>query len=102
MGGDLGPAILAGAPEQFRAAVEPMIGKIVVGIHQAFSLAVGEVFFVGVFTTLAALVVAALFMKQLPLRKTIGPRPAGAAGAEAAVGADLLEEGVLEENPPVD
>ena len=101
-GVDLGQSILAGIPEQFRAAVEPMIGKIVFGIHQAFSLAVGEVFFVGVFTTLAALVVTVLFMKQLPLRKTMGPRPAGAAGAEAAVGADLLEEGVIEENPPVD
>ncbi len=102
VGKDLGATILAGAPEQFRTALEPMIGKIVFGIHQAYSLAVGEVFFVGVFTTLAALLVTALFMKQLPLRKTMGPRPAGAAGAEAAVGADLLEEGVLEENPPVD
>jgi EmrB/QacA subfamily drug resistance transporter len=101
-GVDLGQTILAGLPEQFRAAVEPMIPKIVSGIHQAFSIAVGEVFFVGVFTTIAALVVVTLFMKQLPLRKTMGPRPVGASGAEAAVGADLLEEGVVEENPPVD
>jgi EmrB/QacA subfamily drug resistance transporter len=102
VGSDLGAQILAGVPEQFRAAVEPMIGQIVIGIHQAFSLAVGEVFFVGVFTTLAALVVTVLFMKQIPLRKTMGPRPAGAAGAEAAVGADLLEEGVVEANPVID
>jgi EmrB/QacA subfamily drug resistance transporter len=102
VGVDLGQSILAGIPEQLRAAVEPMIPKIVFGIHQAFSLAVGEVFFVGVFSTLAALVVVTLFMKQIPLRQTMAARPVGAAGAEAAVGADLLEEGVVEENPVVD
>jgi EmrB/QacA subfamily drug resistance transporter len=102
VGVDLGAQILAGIPEQFRAVVEPMIPKIVYGIHQAFSLAVGEVFFVGVFTTLAALFVTVLFMRQIPLRQTMAPRPAGAAGAEAAVSADFFEEGVLEENPPVD
>jgi EmrB/QacA subfamily drug resistance transporter len=102
VGVDLGQTILAGVPEPFRAAVEPMIPAIISGIQQAFSIAVGEVFFVGVFSTLAALIVVALFMKQVPLRKTMGPRPVGAAGAEAAVGADLLEEGVVEENPVVD
>ena len=100
VGVDLGQGILAGIPEPVRGMVAPFINDIVFGIHQAFSLAASNVFLIGVFTTVGALVAAA-FMKELPLRKTMGPRRPGVAGAEAAVGADLLEEGVLEEDPPV-
>jgi EmrB/QacA subfamily drug resistance transporter len=102
VGVDLGQAILAQVPAQAQAVVAPFIDKIVFGIHQAFSIAVGQVFFLGVFSALAALAVVTLFMQEIPLRKTMGARVAGAAGAEAAVGADLLEEGVLEELPAVD
>jgi len=91
VGSDLGASILAGIPEQFRAIAEPLIPKIVFGIHQAFSLAVSEVFLIGVGTTVAALL-AASFMRELPLRKTFGTKPVGSVGAEAAVGADLFDE----------
>ncbi|HET7686453.1 MAG TPA: MDR family MFS transporter [Candidatus Limnocylindria bacterium] len=52
--GDLGAAILAQVPEQFRATVEPMVPAIVEGIHRAFSLATAGTFLVGIVTALLA------------------------------------------------
>ncbi len=75
VGVDLGTSILNVVPEQFRPAVEPIIPNIVAGIHEAFSLAVGEAFLIGVFAAIAA-VAAAAFMEELPLREHVGPRTA--------------------------
>ncbi len=88
VGGDLGATILAGVPEPFRAAVEPLIPNIVFGVHQAFSLAVSQVFLIGAGTTIVALVIAAA-MRSIPLRKTFG-RQVAVPGAAAAVGADEI------------
>jgi MFS family permease len=55
--GDLGAAILAQVPEQFRAVVEPLIPGIVAGIHQAFSLATAATFVLGIASALIAAVV---------------------------------------------
>ncbi|MBI2777689.1 MAG: MFS transporter [Chloroflexi bacterium] len=74
VGEDLGQAILKGVPEQFRALVEPLIGGIVNGIHEAFSIAVANVFTIGVGTTIVALVLA-FAMKEIPLRDSHGPAP---------------------------
>jgi EmrB/QacA subfamily drug resistance transporter len=74
VGKDLGTTLLAAVPPQFQDAVKPIIPNIVFGIHQAFSLAVGQVFLIGVGSTIGALVVVTLFMRQVPLRKTFGPR----------------------------
>jgi EmrB/QacA subfamily drug resistance transporter len=52
--GDLGASILAQVPEQFRAAVEPLIPAMVDGIHTAFSIATGATFIVGIATALLA------------------------------------------------
>jgi EmrB/QacA subfamily drug resistance transporter len=73
--GGLGAQILNLVPEAMRAAVEPLIPTIVGGIHQSFSIAVSTTFQVGVVTTILAFL-AALAVKELPLRRT--------AGAEAA------------------
>jgi len=73
-GKDLGAFILAAVPAQLQEAVKPILPDIVFGIHQAISLAIGQVFLVGVGSTLAALVVVTLFMRQIPLRKTAGRR----------------------------
>jgi EmrB/QacA subfamily drug resistance transporter len=100
VGTDLGASILAGIPEQLRAIVEPLIPKIVFGIHQSFSIAVAEVFLIGVGTTVAALVAAA-FMREIPLRKTFATAPAGAVGAEAAVGAEVFDEVTVDPIPGV-
>ena len=40
--GDLGAGILASLPEAIRPAIEPIIGNIVTGIHEAFSIAVAR------------------------------------------------------------
>ena len=74
VGVDLGASILAAVPAQFQEAVKPIIPNIVFGIHQAFSLAIGQVFLIGVGSTIGALVVVTLFMRQIPLRKAVGRR----------------------------
>jgi hypothetical protein len=56
--GDLGAAILAQVPEPFRPLVEPLIPAIVTSIHEAFALAIGTTFWVGI----AAAVIAAVFV----------------------------------------
>ena len=58
--------------------IEPLIPSIVSGIHQAVSISIGEVFLIGVFTTIAA-GVAALAMKEIPLRSFVAARTANAA-----------------------
>ena len=80
--GDLGAAILAATPEAFRAGIEPFIGQIVAGIHQAFSLAVAQTFWIGVAAAIMA-AVAAAFMIEHPLRAEVpATAPATKAGAE--------------------
>lgn len=69
VGGDLGAQILALVPPAFQEAVKPLIPAIVNGIHQAFSIAVTAAFQIGVVTTILAFV-AALALKELPLRST--------------------------------
>ena len=71
VGQDLGQSILAGVPEAVRPAVEPLIPNIVFAIQQSFSIAISEVFLIGVGTTIVALA-AAVFMRELPLRSTFG------------------------------
>ncbi len=92
VGGDLGQTLLAQVPEQFRPLVEPLIPNIVFGINQAFSLAVDQVFLIGAATTVVALLVAA-FMRELPLRKTMGTRSPVAAAVPSAGPATGEDEG---------
>jgi len=100
VGVDLGQAILASIPAQFRSAVEPFIGNIVDGIHQAFSLAVAQTFWIGVAGAAIAAVAAAM-MREMALRTQNVPvraPAAGAAGAGASVtaGAPAMPAGAAE------
>ena len=99
VGHDLGKELLALFPEPLQARVAAVIPDMVFAFHQAFSLAIGHVFLIGVGSTAAALIVVTLFMRQLPLRKGAGPRERvpGELGAEAAVGAEAFDE--LAEDP---
>ncbi|MDQ2965334.1 MAG: MFS transporter [Chloroflexota bacterium] len=65
--GDLGQAILSSVPPQVRGVIEPYIGQIVVGIHDAFSLAVAQTFYVGI-AAAAISAIAAATMREHALR----------------------------------
>ena len=67
--GDLGARILAQVPEQFKPLVEPLIPAIVNGIHEAFSLAIGSMMWIGIGGAIVA-AIAVLFLKEVPLRTT--------------------------------
>jgi EmrB/QacA subfamily drug resistance transporter len=88
--GDLGASILSQVPEQFHAQVEPFIGAMVTGIHQAFSIATGATFVVGILTALAAALLVAVVLPagrmgenpepelteaEAPSRPAISPEP---------------------------
>jgi EmrB/QacA subfamily drug resistance transporter len=83
VGKDLGSSILASMPAQFQAVVAPLIPNIVHGIYQAYSISVGSVYQIGMFTTIAALVVA-FAMRELPLRTTMGQGPRSASDPKVA------------------
>ena len=94
--GDLGAAILAGLPAQLQAIVEPFIATIVTGIHQAFSLAVAQTFWIGVAAAAVSAVAAAL-MHEHALRTSTGPVPATtiASTPEGATQAALAPDGTV-------
>lgn len=72
------PAELQGA---ITAIFTPFIALLDTAFKQAFSLAVADVFFIGVVTGVLA-IVASLFMEELPLRSTLGPQPAARPAGE--------------------
>ncbi len=82
VGQSFGQAILANVPEAFKAFLAPFAGQFDQAFNNAMSLAIANAFWLGVAATVAALVVA-LFMRELPLRRTQGHE---AAQAEPSVG----------------
>ena len=66
---------------------DSFIPQLDASFHQAFALAIGQTFQIGVFACVIA-VVMAVFMKDIPLRKSFGPSPAveGAPAAPPAAG----------------
>jgi MFS family permease len=72
--GDLGASILASIPAQAKPFIEPYISNIVAGVHQAFSLAVGDTFWIGVGAAIIA-ALAASTMHELTLRTSRAPAP---------------------------
>ncbi len=93
VGKDQGASLLAQVPAAMRPLVEPIIPNIITGLHQAFSLAVSEVFLIGVGTTIAALIVT-FAMRELPLRTTMGTRRAPV-DLEPAVAGDAAPDGSI-------
>jgi EmrB/QacA subfamily drug resistance transporter len=81
--GDLGAAILAGVPEEFRAQVAPFIDAIVRGIYQGFSIATAAAFVAGIFAALAAALVVWVVL------------PAGRMGEGAEAAAPMAPAGEL-------
>ncbi len=70
--GDLGAAILGALPPQAKPIIEPFITNIVAGIHQAFSVAVAQTFWIGVVAAIVA-ALAASTMHEHALRTSTGP-----------------------------
>ena len=60
--GDLGAAILAQVPDQFKSVVEPLIPAMVNAIHQSISIATGATFVLGIVTALLAALVVLIVM----------------------------------------
>jgi EmrB/QacA subfamily drug resistance transporter len=86
--GDMGARILAQVPADFRAVIEPFIGNVVAGIHEAFSLAIANTMWLSLVATLVA-IAATLMLHEMPLRTTHHSespveRPAPLGGAQAA------------------
>jgi len=61
--GDLGKAILAGAPPEAQAQLAPFIPEIVAAIHREFSLAVASTFAFGIAAAVVAVAVV-LFLRE--------------------------------------
>lgn len=80
VGTDLGAQVLVSVPEQFQAVVEPFIDQIVLAIHEAFTVAITQTFWIGVATTAAAFVVA-IALREIPLRAHHGEAPVGTAAS---------------------
>ncbi len=68
--GDLGAAILAGIPAEFRAQVEPFIPAIVGAFNQAFSIATASTFILGIGAALIAAVLV-VFLREEPMSDTV-------------------------------
>jgi EmrB/QacA subfamily drug resistance transporter len=85
--GDMGAVILAQVPAQIRPLLEPYIGNIVSGIHQAFSLGIADTMWLSAIATVLALG-ATLTLREIPLRSTHNaenPNAARRPGAEVPV-----------------
>ncbi len=83
VGTDLGTAILDAVPDELRSLVEPLVPSIVTSVHEAISLAIAGVFWLGVGAAAVALI-AVLAIRELPLRTTFGPVDGGAGTRGAA------------------
>jgi EmrB/QacA subfamily drug resistance transporter len=67
--GDMGARILALAPQPLRPLVETYIRPIVLGIHEAFSLAIANTMWLSVIASAIA-VAAVVMLREAPLRST--------------------------------
>ncbi len=84
--GDLGKAILSSVPAAVQGVIEPFIGNIVTGIHEAFSLAVAQTFYVGI-AAAAISAIAAATMHEHALRTSAAPAAAPTAPVAESAGA---------------
>jgi EmrB/QacA subfamily drug resistance transporter len=73
--GDLGARILGNVPAETRPMVEPLLGSIVHGIHEAFSIGIANTMWLGVISALIA-AGAALTLREVALRTTVPGRSA--------------------------
>jgi EmrB/QacA subfamily drug resistance transporter len=87
VGQSFGQAILDAVPATFKGFIEPFVPQFDAAFGNAMSLAIAQTFWIAAGATIAAFL-AALVMRELPLRRTAGPEPAhdattGRAGADS-------------------
>jgi MFS family permease len=87
VGQSLGQVIRDGAPADLQGLLAPFVAQFDTAFGNAMSLAIAQTFWIAVGATILALF-AALVMRELPLRRTVGPEPAhegpaGRTGVEA-------------------
>lgn len=75
--GDLRGALLASLPADARAAVTPFVDGIVSSVHQAFTLAIGDTFWVAIVPVLAAFALLVLVKEQPIPREALRRRHGG-------------------------
>jgi len=92
VGQSFGAAVAAVAP-----ALQPLIPNLDAAFHQAMSLSIADTFGIGIVTTAFAFV-AALFMRELPLRRT----NAEVAAVPASVGTEESPRPTFRESPVTD
>ncbi|MGH2386329.1 MAG: MDR family MFS transporter [Candidatus Limnocylindria bacterium] len=68
VGVDLPQRILSSVPVESRPAIEPFVGQIVDGIHQAFSIAIANALWLGLVAAGTAAVIVAILVPELELR----------------------------------
>ncbi|MCI0584404.1 MAG: MFS transporter [Chloroflexi bacterium] len=76
-----GQFVTSQAPEPFRALLQPFIGQFDQAFNNSMSLAISETFWIGVGATVLAFV-AALAMRELPLRRTLGATTTAPSGPD--------------------
>jgi len=89
VGQSFGKAIVNAAPPQFQALIAPLVPQFDAAFFDAFTRALTATFTVGIVSTVIALI-AALGLKDIPLRRTAGaqapaPKAAGAGRAPEAI-----------------
>ncbi|TFG68691.1 MAG: DHA2 family efflux MFS transporter permease subunit [Thermomicrobiales bacterium] len=82
--GDLGQRILATVPPEAQALIAPLIENIVAGIYEAFSIAIGASFYVGIVAAILAFVFV-VFLREEPMRTTFDFEDEAPAEAEVEV-----------------
>ena len=68
VGVDLSQRILETVPAAGRPAIEPFLGQIVDGIHQAFSIAIANALWLGLVAASLAAIIVAVLVPELELR----------------------------------
>jgi EmrB/QacA subfamily drug resistance transporter len=79
VGQSFGTVVLHQVPAAFQSAIAPFVPQFDQAFKNAMSLAIGQTFWMGVATAIVA-VVAAIFMRELPLRSTHGAPAAATSG----------------------
>ena len=82
VGKSFGTAIVGASPEQLQPTLRQFVPQLDQAFNSAMSLAIADTFWIGVAAAALGLV-AALFMRELPLRATHGaPMPATSSGGQ--------------------